>query len=310
MTTGRTRSILIGALTAGMLLAGPLAANAAPGQVPFSALYEGAQVPSTKAELVRFASVLANAPVYSEPISTNLAYHLPKTAAAGEADDRIRVSEPFTANGEEWVAIQVPDVAHGTDTAKSKLTEPGVAYIRAGAVTTNYPWLWEGPKGNAYPSTKADLVTTASLAVASDMYRQPTASFQHALNAPTNKWGETLKSSEIFTYEGSQWIAVAAQESVVPGGVAYMLADPKFVTVAPVEAQPSATASAAPSAGQAPSSSAAAAAPAAPDAPTPSAPQPNHVAEAANKALGNLPAVLFAALVMAGTLFILKRRTV
>ncbi len=313
MTPGPTRSILVGALAAVLILVAPSTATAAvPGQVASSALYGGAQIPSTKAELMRYASVLPHAPVYSEPTSSNMSYFLPGTAATGVAEDQIRVSEPFAANGDEWVAIQVPDEAHGRDSAKSNLTEPGVAYIRAGAVTTHYPWLSDGPTtapsagAQAYPSKKSDLVTTAHLDITKEQYRHPTASQAEALNAPTNRWGTTLKSSEVFTYGGSKWVAVEVAESLNPGGVAYVSAE-KSVLIDPVKPQAAAsvTSAAAPSADPSPTTSPAVAAPAAA---VPNEAQSNWLADVAGKALNALPMFLIAVLAMGGTLFLTKRR--
>lgn len=298
-----TRHVLAGALAASLLLAAPLAASAAEPVSVSSALYDGAQIPSTNADLKRTATVADGVILYSEPASTgdSLSHTLRGAKVAGGAEGRPRVSEPFTAHGEQWVAVQVPEAAYGTDAAKSILAEAGVAYVRAGSVT-HFQVL--GEAAHSYPRSKADLVTTAYVAASVDLYKHPVASQQDLLPFSTDKWGESLKSSAVFEYNGRRWVAVEVKESLAQGGVAYILANEKFMTLPTAGA----TASAAPTAGQVQAGTADPTAPAAaPDvpemAPRLAGPEP----DAFTKFLGKIPAVLFGALVMSGTLFILKR---
>lgn len=146
MTTATTHSILAGALAASLLLAAPAAAGAAePAAVSAKALFEGVEIPSTGAELNRSATI-GNVIVYSQPATggSALAYTLPGTKPTGGVGGRSRISEPFTVKGEQWVAIQVPEAAYGTDQANGSLAEPGVAYTRAGAVR-DIQMLGDGP---------------------------------------------------------------------------------------------------------------------------------------------------------------------
>jgi hypothetical protein len=305
MANTTTRSILAGALAAGLVLAAPLAANAAAtSHLPSVAQFEDTEIPSTKADLKQYASVLAGTPVYSEP-SADASHLLPQTAATGLAPDQIRAAGPFTATSDSWVAVQIPDAAHGLDSANSTLAEVGVGYIRATSVSFQAFYsdgpTEDPPAADAYPQKASDLVTTTHLGGSVGLYSKPIESREHALNAETNKWGSSLKSSEMFTYEGKEWVAI---ESSVPGGIAYISADKRFATVEPVKAQasaaPEATSSATPSAEPSPSA-------VVPAAETSSdLPQPNSFLNALSKG----PAVLFAAMVMAATLFIAKRRTV
>lgn len=308
MSPATTRSLLVGALAASLLFAAPVAAIAVePASVSSSALYEGVQIPSSTAELKMTASTGANVPVYSEPAvgGASLAHTLRGAKPLSGSEGRTRISEPFPAHGEKWVAIQVSEAAYGTDEAKSSLADKGVAYIRASAAR-DVQALGDGPAQPAtYPGGKADLVTTAHVSGPMDLYKEPIAAQQHALNSRTDKWGTSLKSSAVFTYEGEPWVAVEVKESVSPGGLAYMSADPRFVIVEPVKAQPAApteaaTAATVPSSQPAPSVS-------------PEAYAPRLAVEAEPdvfaSTVSKLPAVLFAALVMAGTMFILKRRT-
>lgn len=309
MTTRPARSILAGALAAGLILAAPVTATAAaPAQVTSSVDYNGTQVPSTKAELKHSAKIPSGVPVYSEPNGSSMSLLLRGTDAAAIGPE-VRVSEPFAASHEQWVAVHVPAASHWTDTAKSDLAEPGVAYIRATHATLLADFA-DGPTGEptaappavqAYPTKKSDLVTTTHTNISQELFRRPVESNTDALNSPTDKWGSTLKSSTEFTYEGKKWVAVEAPESKVPGGVAYMTSD--LATVAPVTA--AVTPSVASRAAEAP-----AAGPVAP-APAPAAqvgPQSNLFADVLSKTIKTLPAVLFAALVMAGTMILTKRR--
>lgn len=146
MTTATTRSILAGALAASLLLAAPVAAGAAePAAISAKALHEGVEIPSTGADLNRSATV-GNVILYSQPAigGLSLAYELPGAKPAGGVGGRSRVSEPFVFKGEQWVAIQAPEAAYGTDEASGSLAEPGVAYTRAGAVR-DVQMLGDGP---------------------------------------------------------------------------------------------------------------------------------------------------------------------
>lgn len=310
MTTGTTRSILAGALAASLLLATPLAASAATPALVAAAAYEGGEIPSTRAELTFTGSVVPNAPVYSEPASSSktMTHVLPKVRALGEAEDRVTVSAPFTAHNEQWVAILVPETAYGTDTAQSTLAAPGVAYIRAGTVTLHET----EAVAQHIPGTKADLVTTIELTHPTGLYKQPVESYENDLKKSTKQQGDLLKSSAIFENFGKSWVAVEA-EGLIPGGIAYILADKRFSIVAPVkEASPTA----APAAGEVQAGPAAASASTAQPGPTASAApavrlvEPEAESDTFGKILGHVAATIFAALVMAYTIFILKRRPV
>lgn len=309
MTTRTTRSILAGALAASLLLAAPLAASGATPTLVAAAAYEGAEIPSTRAELTFTGAVVPNAPVYSEPASSSktMTHVLPKVRATGEAEDRVTVSAPFTAHNEQWVAILVPETAYGTDTAKSTLAAPGVAYIRAGTVTLRET---QEAVAQHIPSTKADLVTTIELTQGMSLYKQPVESYENDLKKFTNKQGDLLKSSPVFEHFGKSWVAVEAE---VPGGIAYILADKRFAIVAPVkESAPTA----APATGEVQAGPAAPSAPTAQPGPTASAApavrlaEPEAESDTFGKILGHVAATIFAALVMAYTIFILKRRPV
>lgn len=317
MTTATTRSILTGALAASLLLAAPVAAGAAEASaISAQALYEGAQIPSSIADLKRTAAVGANVPVYSEPASSgsSLDRRLPGITAGGGKESRVRISETFMANGEQWVAVQVPESAHGTDVAKSTLSDRGVAYMRAASAREIRGFGDGAEPVESYPRSKSDLTTTTEIPGAQVMYSEPNTS--HAVGV-TDTRGSTLKSSAVFTYGGKPWVAVEVSESVVRTGIAYIPADSRMLIVQGFSAQPSATTDATTSA----------VVPGAPTATVPtSEPTASQVAEASAVAkapavrvapeeqsnvfadvLSKLPAVIFAALVMAGTLFILKR---
>lgn len=311
-----TRSILTGALAAALLFAAPVAAGAAePSVVSAQALYEGAQIPSSIADLKKTASVAANVPVYSEPASggASLDQRLPGITAGGGKESRVRISETFMTHGEQWVAVQVPESAHGTDVAKSTLSDRGVAYMRA-ASAREIRGFGDGAEAiESYPRSKSDLTTTTEIPGTQAMYSEPNTS--HAVGVMDTR-GSTLKSSAVFTYGGKPWVAVEVSESVVSTGIAYIPADSRMLIVRGFSAQPSATTEA----------TTAAVVPGAPAAVVPTSeatasPTPAATATAATAVrvaqegqtdvlgdiLSKLPAVLFAALVVAGTLFILKR---
>lgn len=306
-----TRSILAGTFAAGQLLAAPMAASAAePAHVSFSALFEGAQIPSSAAELKRTAAVGANVPVYSEPSSggDSLQRRLPGITAGGAGSSRARVSEAFTVRGEQWVAVQVPESAHGTDAAKSNLADPGVAYMRA-ASARDIQGLGDA-KVESYPHSKSDLVTITQLGGPMEMYKEPIASTEYSLNSPTDKWGTSLRSSTVFTYKGQPWVAVEAKEGLVPGGIAYISADPKFAIVGGAPAKASAPATTATTTSE---TTPAAIMPSADPSPSVTAKaSPSRIAagepDVFAATVSKLPAVLFAVIVMGFTLLILNRR--
>lgn len=312
MTTRTTRSILVGALAAGLLLTAPLAAGAAvPAQVS-SVLYEGDEIPSTKAQLTRSGSIKDGVPVYSEPASSGMTmtHLLPRARAVGGLET-VKFSDPFTAHNEKWVAILVPDAAHGTDDAKSTLAEAGVGYVRASTVTVVEEVPVSGSK--SFPSTKSDLVTVVELTAGRALYRQPIESLETALNKGTPVVGIVLKSSSAFEYNGRQWIAVEMDERVIAGGIAYILVDEKSMTVRPAEASATAAPTAGPTVSSAPTAEPTVS-PAAPAQASPATPEAAPLlaepgSDAFTKVLANVPATIFAAMVMAGTLLILKRRT-
>lgn len=200
-TIATTRSILAGALAASLLLAAPVAAGAAePAAISAKALYEGVEIPSARADLNRSATI-GNVIIYSQPAmgGAALAYTLPATKPAGGVGGRSRVSEPFVFQGEQWVAIQVPEAAYGTDEAKGSLADPGVAYTRAAAVK-EIQLLGDGPavepaqpQANAAatqaPSSQETAVAspTATPATVTPTEAAPTAQPAAAYTPPTAK---------------------------------------------------------------------------------------------------------------------------
>ncbi|MGO4856282.1 hypothetical protein [Arthrobacter sp. 2MCAF14] len=139
MNTAVTRSILTGALAACLIFASPLAAGAAVlASAPSSTQYDGAPIPSSIADLTMHATTLQDVFLNTEP-SSGLDVMLKSSVHAVGSPGLVRVSPPFTANDESWVAVEVPAEAHGTDRAKSALADPGVAYVRALSVTYSAP---------------------------------------------------------------------------------------------------------------------------------------------------------------------------
>lgn len=321
MRTATKRSILAGALAAGFILASPLAASAAaPAHVPSITQYEGAPIPSTIEDLTLLATIKNTTPVYGEPAST-----LNFVTPDGWVPAGVRVSAPFTASSETWVAVEFPADSRGRTALASAFADAGVGYIRKGSV--EYTKAKPADSAGAYPTKVSELNMTAYVGgwnEPHDLYLTPSLETSQKATGKNSRTDEKAVhkfeySSDFFQFSGHKWIAV--QTAAVPAGIAYICADSGFFTIKPgygsvtpnpiqptdqpTAAGPSAVA-AAPSAAPAPS--------VAPAAPVETddfeaAAQSNFFTDAWGKLLSALPAIVLSLLVMAATLTIAKPRS-
>jgi len=230
MNTAVKRSILTGALAAGLIFASPLTAGAATlTSMPSIAQYDGASIPSAVADLTSRATITPQSPVYGEPAST-LNFSVPKWS------DETSVSQAFDEHGESWVAVQVPVDAKGNAFTKSTFAESGVGYIRAASVNfTKKAPAAPADSGAAYPSKLSELKQSAYLTEAADLYRTPSLVDSQKLTgagAHIDAGGPTAShtfrfgdASDIFSAGGHNWVAVPTPSGGAPGGVAYLPAD-------------------------------------------------------------------------------------
>lgn len=237
-----TRSILTGALAAGLLLASPLAAGAAvPAAVSTGVRYENAPIPSSMADLTSRATVAEDAKVYADPA---WAY----TSMSPQWTGDVPASQPFAASGQTWVAIQLPaDVAKGwaATHGNTPFNAAGFGYVPAGSVT------YTKPPASDYPTSPGSFLPKRLSAYVSEptvMYLSPSLSESQRLSGnggsyinPSGPAGPIrFDSSEIFSAGGHKWVAVLAQRGATPSGVGYLPADTgvRVVSKDPATANP------------------------------------------------------------------------